>query len=54
MTRFKKKAFQPMDEDEKELMKSIDRNEWKLVNDLEQQKQKAMEAAKNTLKTSIC
>ena len=50
MTRFKKKAFQPMDEEEKELMKSIDRNEWKLVNDLEQQKQKAMEAAKNTLK----
>jgi len=50
MTRFKKKAFQPMDEEEKELMKSIDRDEWKSVNDLEQQKQKAMEAARNTLK----
>ena len=50
MTRFKKKAFQPLDEEEKELMESIDRDEWKSVNDLEQQKQKAMEAARNTLK----
>jgi len=49
MTRFKKKAFQPLDEEEKELMESIDRDEWKSVDDLEQQKQKAMEAARNTL-----
>ncbi len=50
MTRFKKKAFQPLDEEEKELMESIDRDEWKSGNNLEQQKQKAMEAARNTLK----
>lgn len=50
MTRFKKRAFQPLDEEEKELMASIDRDEWKSVSDLEQQKQKAMEAAQNTLK----
>ena len=50
MTRLKKKAFQPLDEEEKELMESIDRDEWKSVNDLGPQKQKAMAAARNTLK----
>lgn len=39
-----------MDEEEKELMESIDRDEWKSVNDLGPQKQKAMAAARNTLK----
>lgn len=50
MTRFPKKAFQPLDEKEKDLMASIDRDEWKPVNDLEQKKQVAIEAARNTLK----
>jgi len=50
MTRFSKKAFQPLDEEEKKLMESIDRDEWESVSDFEQQKQKAMEAARNTLK----
>ena len=50
MTRFSKKAFEPMDEEEKELMESLDRDEWEPVSDLEEQKLKAMEAARNTLK----
>lgn len=50
MTRISKKAFEPLDEEEKELMESIDRDEWEPVSDLEEQKLKAMEAARNTLK----
>ena len=50
MTRFSKKAFEPLDEEEKELIASIERDEWKSVDDLEKHKQIAAEAARNTLK----
>ena len=50
MKRFNKKAFNPLDSEEKELMESIERYEWRPVKDLDQEKQKAMEAAGNTLK----
>lgn len=50
MKRFDKKSFEPLDLEENELMESIERDEWHSVKDLNQEKQKAMEAADNTLK----
>ena len=50
MKRFNKKSFEPLDSEEKELMESIEREEWRPVDDLNQEKQKAIEAAGNTLK----
>ena len=40
-----------MDEEEKELMAAVSRDEWKSVSDLERQKEKEMEAAWNSLKS---
>ena len=50
MSRFTKKSFQPLDNQEKELMDSIEQDQWESVSDLEAEKQKAITAAKNTLK----
>jgi predicted DNA binding CopG/RHH family protein len=44
------KAFRPIDQDEKDLMKSIERDEWRPVKDLDKEKGKAMAAARNTLR----
>ncbi len=40
----------PIDQEEKELMESIDLDEWQPVNNIEPEKEKAMAAARNTLK----
>jgi predicted DNA binding CopG/RHH family protein len=45
-----KKAFNPIDKEEKEFMESIDRDEWKPVMNMKQEKEKAIAAARNTLK----
>ncbi len=50
MSRFKKKAFEPIDNEEKELLKSLENGEWKPVKNLEEEKKKAIGAARNTLK----
>lgn len=50
MKKFDKKSFEPLYSEEKELMESIEREEWRPVDDLNQEKQKAIEAAGNTLK----
>ncbi len=50
MKRFSKKAFKPIDQEEKDLMKSIDREEWRPVKNINQEKEKAIAAARNTLK----
>ena len=50
MSRFKPEAFQPLDEEEKELMASIEKEEWIPVADLKAEKEKAVQAARNTLK----
>lgn len=50
MKKFDKKSFEPLDSEEKELMESLEREEWRPVDDLNQEKQKAIEAADNTLK----
>ncbi|MBC8433878.1 MAG: antitoxin [Desulfobacterales bacterium] len=50
MIKLNKKAFEPIDQEEKDLMESIERDEWKPVKDINQEKEKAIAAARNTLK----
>lgn len=50
MNKFKQKAFKPIDQEEKDLMESIEREEWKPVKNFNREKEKAVEAARNTLK----
>ena len=50
MQRFEKTAFVPLDEEERELMESIERDEWVPVKDFKTEQQKAVQAARNTLK----
>jgi len=50
MKKINAKAFEPIDKEEKELMESVEREEWKPVKNLKQAKEKAMAAARNTLK----
>ena len=45
-----KKAFTPMDQEEKDLMESIERDEWQPVRDFDRERKKAVEAARNTLR----
>ena len=45
-----KKALAPIDQEEEELMASIEHDDWQPVDDLEQEKTKAVAAARNTLK----
>jgi predicted DNA binding CopG/RHH family protein len=46
----KTKSFDPIDKEEKELMESIAKDEWKSVKNIKQEKEKAIVAARNTLK----
>ena len=50
MNRFNKKAFKPIDKEEKEIMESIENEEWQSVKNINQEKNKAIMAAQNTLK----
>ena len=50
MKRTSKKSFEPIDQEEKDLMESIENDEWKPVNNLSLEKEKVMAAARNTLK----
>lgn len=50
MKKIDKKAFKPIDQEEKDLMESIERDEWEPVKKLDQEKEKAISAARNTLK----
>lgn len=45
----KKRAFIPLDQEEKELMESIENDEWTRVKDFNKEKEKAQAAARNTL-----
>lgn len=44
------KAFDPIDEEEKDLMASIEQEEWDPVKNMKQENEKAIIAARNTLK----
>lgn len=50
MNKTNKKIFDPIDEEERDLMKSIENDEWRPVENFKQEKEKAIQAAKNTLK----
>ena len=50
MKKISKKAFKPIDQEEKDLMSSIENDEWQLVKNIDQEKEKAVAAARNTLK----
>lgn len=50
MEKINKKAFKPLDQEEKELMESIDHDEWQTVKNVDQEKEKAVLAARNTLR----
>ena len=50
MKKLSRKAFEPLDQEEKDLMESIEREEWRSVKNIKQQKEKAIAAARNTLK----
>lgn len=50
MSRFKKKAFEPIDNEERELLESLESGNWKPIKDLDKEKEKAVSAARNTLK----
>lgn len=54
MNKKKKKGlnspFDPMDEEERDLMESIERDEWRPVKNIKREKEKAVSAARNTLK----
>ena len=49
MKKLNKKAFEPLDNEENDLMKSLENDEWQSVKDFKQQKKAAIEAARNTL-----
>ena len=48
MKKLSKKAFKPIDQEEKDLMESIERDEWQSVKNINQEKEKAIAAARNT------
>jgi predicted DNA binding CopG/RHH family protein len=50
MKKIGKKAFDPIDQEEKELMESMERDEWHPVKNIVQEKKKALAAARNTLR----
>jgi predicted DNA binding CopG/RHH family protein len=50
MNKISKKAFKPIDQEEEDLMESIEREEWQPVKDIDQEREKAIEAARNTMK----
>ena len=50
MKKLSKKAFKPIDQEEKDLMESLGRDEWRPVENINREKEKVMAAARNTLK----
>lgn len=50
MNILREKAFIPVDQEEKELMESIEHGQWQPVDNLDQERKHALEAARNTLK----
>ena len=50
MSEMNEKSLKPIDQEEKDLMESIERDEWKSVENFDQERKKALAAARNTLK----
>lgn len=50
MAKLSKRAFQPLDDEEKELMASIETEDWHPIQDFDKEKKKAILSARHTLK----
>jgi predicted DNA binding CopG/RHH family protein len=50
MSKFKPEAFMPLDEEERELMESLESDTWQPVANFEEEKEKAETAARNSIK----
>ncbi len=50
MKKISKKSFEPIDQEEKDLMESIENDGWGPVNNIRLEKEKVIAAARNTLK----
>jgi predicted DNA binding CopG/RHH family protein len=50
MKKTNEKSLKPIDQEEKDLMESIERDEWNSVENFDQERKKALAAARNTLK----
>ena len=50
MKKTSKKSFEPIDQEEKDLMESIENGEWEPVKNINKEKDEVMAAARNTLK----
>ena len=50
MKKINKKSFAPIDPEEKEFMESIENDAWEPVKNINDEKEKVMNAARNTLK----
>jgi len=50
MKELSRKAFKPLDQEEKDLMESMEHEEWRSVKNIKKEKEKAIAAARNTLK----
>ena len=50
MDKINKKGFEPIDQEEKELMESIENDEWRSIKNFKKEKENAELAARNTLK----
>ena len=50
MARFTQKAFEPIDQEEQELIASIENEEWQQIDNIKGEKEKAILTARNTIK----
>ncbi len=50
MSRFTSKNFTPIDQEEQEIIASIENDEWQQVDEIEKEKERAVLAARNTIK----
>jgi hypothetical protein len=50
MSKLDKKAFEPIDQEESDLMKSLERDEWRPVKDFKQQKKLRLKQPETLLK----
>ncbi len=50
MAKYNESAFKPIDQEEHSIMLSLENEEWQKVEDIEGEKEKALLAARNTMK----
>jgi len=50
MNRISEKSFNPLDQEESELMDAIENDQWQMISDLDKAKARAIESARLTLR----